>query len=362
MKKVFEQLPEYPWLEARTPLLVRHGSHAYGTSTPESDEDIKGIAIAPRSHYLGFVHSFEQAEIKAPKDPDTVIYDIRKFFTLASACNPNIIEVLHVDPKDHVIVSAIGEELLEHRDKFLSKRARYTFSGYALSQLKRIKTHRRWLLDPPTCAPAREDFGLPEKVIIPQNPFLAAKAEIQKELERFNLNFLEGFREDQKIAIQNAMEDILTELRITTEDQWLSAARKVGLSDNFIAFMQREREYEGRKREWAQYEDWLESRNPKRAALEAKFGYDTKHAYHLVRLIRMCEEILTTGKVIVNRHDWEELIEIRNGAWSCDYLIEYSESKNKSFDKLCRETKAIPDEPDMDFLDNLCAGAIERLL
>lgn len=359
MKKIFDQVKERPWLEGRTVLLVRHGSHAYGTSTPESDEDFKGIAIAPRSFYLGFVNGFEQQELK---DPDTVIYDIKKFFTLAAACNPNIIEVLHTDPEDHILVSGIGKEILEHRNKFLSKRARFTFSGYAASQLKRIKTHRRWLLDPPKAPPTRAELGLPEKTIIPQDQFLAAKAEIQKELERFNLDFLEGFREDQRIAIHNAMEDILAELQITTEDQWLSAARKIGLSDNFIAFMQREREYEARKREWSQYTHWREERNEKRALLEEKFGYDTKHAYHLVRLIRMCEEILTSGEVIVRRPDFKELLEIRNGAWKYEYLIEYSESKNKSFDKLCRETNAVPDQPDMEFLDNLCIGAIERML
>lgn len=361
MKKIFDQVSK-PWLQDRTILLVRHGSHAYGTSTPESDEDFKGVAIAPRSHYLGFVKSFEQEEIKPPREPDTVIYDIRKFFSLAAACNPNIIEVLHVDPEDHIIVSPIGESLLSHKDKFLSKKARYTFSGYAKSQLSRIRTHRRWLLDPPKAQPTRADFGLTEKPIIPQDQLLAAKAEIKKELDHFNLDFLHGFREDQRIAILNAMEDILAELRITTEDQWLSAARKVGLDDNFIALMQKEREYEGKKREWAQFQEWRSERNEKRALLEAKFGYDTKHAYHLVRLIRMCQEILSTGRVIVRRPDWEELMAIRNGAWTYDQLMDYAMSVDRLLDKLCRETIAIPDEPDFDFLDNLCIEAIERLL
>src|ERR1039458_5020213 len=34
-----------------------------------------------------------------------------------------------------------------------------------------------------------------------------------------------------------------------------------------------------------QYNGWKAQRNPKRAELEAKFGYDTKHAMHLVRLM-----------------------------------------------------------------------------
>ncbi len=81
------------WLQSRTVLLVRHGSHAYGLATETSDLDIKGVAIPPADYFLGFLKRFEQAE---SKQPDMSIYDIRKFFQLACDCNPNIIEVLVV--------------------------------------------------------------------------------------------------------------------------------------------------------------------------------------------------------------------------------------------------------------------------
>jgi len=45
--------------------------------------------------------------------------------------------------------------------------------------------------------------------------------------------------------------------------------------------------------------------------LEAKFGFDTKHAMHLIRLLRMAREILETGVVHVKRPDAEELSAIR---------------------------------------------------
>ena len=43
----------------------------------------------------------------------------------------------------------------------LTKKVQQTFHGYAMAQLKKIKTHRSWLLNPPTKKPSREDFGLP---------------------------------------------------------------------------------------------------------------------------------------------------------------------------------------------------------
>lgn len=109
------------WMDGGTILLVRHGSHAYGTNTETSDEDFKGVAIPPKEYFYGFTHRFEQAELKAPDD-DAVIYDIRKFFNLAADCNPNIIELLHVDPIDYVIVTPIGQMILDHKNDFLSKK------------------------------------------------------------------------------------------------------------------------------------------------------------------------------------------------------------------------------------------------
>src|ERR1044072_8096814 len=137
-------------LDARTILKVKHGSHAYGTNVVTSDVDVKGVCIEPLSHQLGFLHSFEQHELMASRghSHDLVIYSLKKFAKLAADCNPNIIEVLHVDDSDVLFIDEFGDRLREIRDEFLSKKAKFTFSGYAHAQLKRIKTHRAWLLDP----------------------------------------------------------------------------------------------------------------------------------------------------------------------------------------------------------------------
>lgn len=353
--------PHLSWMQDRTVLLVRHGSHAYGTNTATSDEDFKGIAIPPKNYFLGTMHRFEQAELKAP-DPDAVIYDIRKFFNLAADCNPNIIEVLHTDPSDHFLVDPIGEIILEHKDAFLSKKIKHTFLGYSVAQLKRIKTHKRWIMNPPTHPPTRKELGLPEQTLIPADQLMAAQAEIQKELDRFQFDFMEGLEESRKIEVRNTVTGMLAELKITTDQHWQASARKIGLSDNFIQLMQREREYAGAKREWDQYQNWKKTRNATRAMLEEKFGYDTKHAYHLVRLIRMCREILTTGVVLVKRPDREELLAIRNGAWTYDQLIEFAEREEQKLNELYNMSNVLPKSPDKEMLDKLCIKLVEKSL
>lgn len=356
-----QKSPHLSWMQDNTVLLVRHGSHAYGTNVATSDEDFKGVAIPTKKYFLGTMHRFEQAELKAP-DPDAVIYDIRKFFNLAAECNPNIIEVLHTDPSDHFLVTPIGQQILDHKDDFLSKKIKFTFMGYSVAQLKRIKTHKRWIMNPPKSPPTRKDMGLPEQTLIPQDQLMAANAEVQKELDRFQFDFMEGLEESQKISIRGTVNEMLAELKITTDQHWMAAARKIGLDDNFIHLMQLEREYAGAKREWDQYQNWKKTRNPARSALEEKYGYDTKHAYHLVRLIRMCREILLTGKVLVKRPDREELLTIRNGAWSYEQLIEFAEREEKELNELYLTSTALPKFPDKEKLDLLCIRLVEESL
>src|SRR5271169_2704067 len=136
-------------VEARTILLVRHGSHAYGLNTPESDEDFKGVCVKPKECYFGFTQRFEQMEHMGSKSDgiDEVVYSLDKFAALAADANPNIIEVLHVDDVDVVKIDSFGEELRARRYDFLSKKARWTFSGYMMAQVKRIRTHHGWLMD-----------------------------------------------------------------------------------------------------------------------------------------------------------------------------------------------------------------------
>lgn len=353
--------PHFKWIEDRTLLLVRHGSHAYKTNIATSDEDFKGVCAPPKEYFFSMSQHFEQAELKAP-DPDSVIYDIRKFFNLAAANNPSIIETLFVSPEDYLYVSNLGQEIIDCRNYFLSKRSRFSFSGYAHSQLNRIKLHRGYLLNPPKHYPSRKEMGLPEHTLIPQDQLMAAEADIQKELDKLNFDFLEEVSEPVKIAIRNAMVNMLAVLKITTEDQWLSAARQIGLSDNFIEIMQKERAYKNLKSQWDKYHEWKKNRNPVRAAMEEKFGYDGKHGLHLIRLSRMCKEMLATGKVIVKRPDFEDLLEIRNGGWSYEKLIEEAEKIDKECEKLYITSNVLPKVPDIKKLDDLCIKLIERSL
>lgn len=400
-----------------TIFLTLHGSHAYGMAREGSDVDVKGIAIPPKEYFLGFFRQFNQFEGTFPRDYvapghgrsfrdsiqsmvgrnvpddekiDSTIYDIRKFLKLASDCNPNIIEVLFTDPKCFVICDTLGDVLLDHRDLFLSTKAKFRFCGYAFSQLKRIKTHRAWLLSPPKKKPVRSDFDLPERSLIPGDQREGAEALIRKKIEEWILlpdemprELLDSVRRNTTAALLDMWEaltgdccmvrEVNGEVVIDTLEPPLNefgdfepeklahaAGVSLGYNSNFLEVLDRERRYRSALKHFSQYQEWKRHRNPARAEMEAKFGFDGKHGSHLVRLLKMAKEILTEGKVIVCRPDAEELLSIRKGAWSYDQLIEWAENMQKELDEFYQSDKSpLPRTPDYKAIDKLCQDMVQ---
>lgn len=370
----------------KTILYTVSGSQAYGMATDTSDIDIRGVALGSRESYLGLSGGFEQLEnpehfppldVFSPREQEIIsrtklegtIYELRKFLRLALGCNPNIIEVLYCRDEEVRLITPEGERLREARDLFLSAKAKHTLSGYATSQINRIKRHNRWLLDPPKAPPDREDFGLGPLPEIPKSHMDSIQAEIRKmmELKEFDLDSLPVeerslFRERVVEAIGRFVAPLHDEVH---EAMWISCGRRLGLEDNLLEIMRQERQFASAMAEWKSYRRWEKERNPERAALEAKYGMDCKHASHAVRLFRMGREILETGKVHVWRgpggpDDAEELLAIRNGAWTYDQLLEWCSEQDSYLGSLYRDKRyVVPKAPDFDGVDRLCVAMIQ---
>jgi uncharacterized protein len=355
--RIFDHGP--PWLRERTVFLTRHGSQAYGLATATSDEDFKGVAVPPAAYFLGFARRFEQV---VTNDPDAVVYDIRKFFELARDCNPNIVEVLWTEPEDHVIVTPAAGALIDARSSFLSKKARHTFAGYATAQLKRINVHHKWLRDPPKAPPDRADFGLLPGGLSSdqQNQIGAAVAMIKREVATWDDLSWTELDDAARIGLKAKIGEFLARAQVSKDDLFRHTGQRLGYDDNFLAILAREKAYRAKREEWDNYQRWLSTRNARRAELEAKYGYDTKHAMHLVRLLRMCKEILETGRVVVKRPDREELLAIKAGAWSYDELVHWAAEQDKEMEARSRASN-LPATPDTEALDALCVRLVESM-
>lgn len=268
------------------------GSHLYGTTTKDSDTDYRGICVPPFEIMNNLFLNFEQKDSWNGIFEDRVIYNIKKFFKLCADANPSIIEILFIPERFWIKHKPIWYKILEKRNLFLSKKAKYTFTGYAHSQLQKIKTHRQWLLNPPKRKPTRENFGLslnPRISYEQMSALITLPADI----------VLEEFREEARL----------------------------------------EKSYRDAKHEWDQYDNWKNTRNKIRAELEEKYGYDCKHACHLIRLMSEGKELLMSGYISFPRPDAEELLEIKNGKYTYDELLSKVENFDADFEHFYEKSK-----------------------
>ena len=120
-------------------------------------------------------------------------------------------------------------------------------------------------------------------------------------------------------------------------------AKEFSLKDELVTYIYAERSFAKAKQVYDSWVSWKKERNPARRELEEKSGYDTKHASHLVRLMRMGYEIITEGKVIVNRTglDADELLAIKNGAWSFDKVMAFKDEMEGKLDVEYRRQKQL---------------------
>lgn len=300
------------------------GSQSYGTNTPESDLDIRGIFCSNRVNISTPFYPIQEQNI--PSLEDAKVYEVANYLELYTKGNPNIVESLWVEEDDVLLGSGAYDLLREHASDLLSSKVAFTFTGYALSQLKRIKGHNKWINNPqPEERPVTGDYvkmiqNLTPDKIFPNTFDLRSYTEdhmlvpygsdIYGLIEASGKQVIEKSGNIQKYPYENIPEDL----------------KKI--PPKFVVKVCMD-EFRKDKENHNNYWDWKRTRNPKRHELEEKFGYDTKHAMHLVRLLRMGREILTTGEVLVKRPDAQELLDIRNGAWSYEEILKWAEAEDK---------------------------------
>lgn len=148
-----------PWIEDNLILLTAHGSHAYQVNTKDSDFDVYGIVIPPKSEVfftndiIGFgrtanlnnrFRTYQQHHIiNDGTEYDFNIINIVDFFHLAMNCNPNWLEVLFTNFNSIFHITSIGKIIRDNRQLFLSKKVYYTMTNYAFSQIKAAKSKER---------------------------------------------------------------------------------------------------------------------------------------------------------------------------------------------------------------------------
>lgn len=104
----------------------------------------------------------------------------------------------------------------------------------------------------------------------------------------------------------------------------------------------------------------LKTKKPvgKRVELVETHGYDVKFAYHIVRLINQCEQILIEGDLDLERSK-EQLKAIRQGSMTLPELEEWFKSKEKLLDQLHVDSE-LRYSPDYEFLKKVLLSCLEE--
>jgi predicted nucleotidyltransferase len=88
------------------------------------------------------------------------------------------------------------------------------------------------------------------------------------------------------------------------------------------------------------------------ADLVSAYGYDTKNAMHLVRLLESGVELLQTGVLTVRRPNADRLLEIKHGAYALSDLIALAEQRFAELHQ-AEAVSPLPETPDTVGIDRV---------
>lgn len=367
------------------------GSHSQNLNGPDSDEDFHGVYFAPIEAILGLGADYQE-EVSDEKHDETY-HEFGKWMTLLSKGNPNALESLFI-PENLVVgeVHPVIKEVLEHRDKFLSKEVVKSLSGYAFNQIKKARGLGKKIVNPVTerkdvldfCYTFKNQGSQPIKEFLAENhldqrycglvsipnmkdvygvyyDFAAYwKFENISPLDRWKSikNFNDPVTNMDKINQRVELKEFFKYSGIVYPED-IEKSNEVRLSsipkgEVPICFMTYNKDaYTCHCREYKEYQEWVEKRNQKRYSKAVEAGYNQKNMCHCVRLLTMAKEISEgKGFNLWRTDDRDFLMGIKNGDYTYEYLIEYSEKLLADVNENLPKSD-LPDEVDKDFVNDL---------
>lgn len=331
------------------------GSRAYGTDTPESDTDIKGVFIQP----------LESKELYGPIstieiDKDTVYYELRRFLFLASSGNPTILEMLFSNDECILHISESFRDTIykdSFRNKFITKLCKNSYTGYAIEQIKKAGglekkmnfekdgyfSVKKDVMD--FCYAFNPNLGVTEPVkdlLKRRNPRMRNQENygLTKCKNMVNAFFVYYFDESMEETPKGFIKPTSTELRTTSVPK--------GMKVDFIIQFNHGA-YKEHQKKYGQYQTWLKERNTQRYVDSETHGQkvDGKNLMHCVRLLDTAEDLASGKGLIVKRSNPEYLISIRKGKVVLDSLLKECEKRVEVIDELFLNSdlpETVPDD------------------
>ena len=353
-------------IESKSPgsmslLIVKRGSQAYGTAIPTSDIDYAGVYIQTLDNIIGYGY---KEQINDDKN-DTVFYEIKRFLDLVSTNNPTILELLNT-PEDCILYKhPLMDEILHHRDKFITKKCSNSFAGYAIQQIKKAKGQdkkQNWEKDKVTrktpldfCYIHRGEKSIPLVHFMEEKEMdqrFCGLSNVPHSRDTYALFY--DFKEEETegeiknlgfkgIAFEDSNQVRLSSIPIDTPKNY------------FIGYVSYNKDgYSQHCKDYLSYQEWLDKRNLQRWVDVESHGQkiDGKNMMHCRRLLEMAKEIAEGKGILVRRENAQELLAIRSGEVDLQSLIDRAEEDIIEIDRLFKDSD-LPDSVDIDFVNSL---------
>ena len=285
------------------------GSHLYGTNTPESDVDIKGVYVESIENILlkkdksTIVHSTGNDESRNSRDDiDIEFKELRFFLKEAMQGQTYAIDMLFCNEKNELFKDWRWEYIVKNREKLLSKNilpfigycrhqaAKYGLKGSRLGELERVIT-------------ALSNFNIHDKI----SEIQIKESEFVKFVEKNNEKFLEVL--GKKYQVSKTVKAVLESLQIM----------------------------------WDKYGD--------RAKLaKENNGVDWKAVSHAYRCMYQVKSLLVTGEIVFPLKEANYIKEIKAGCVAWDNVNIELPLLMQSVEK-CVDLSPLPGKPDKEFWD-----------
>lgn len=322
---------------------VKVGSHAHGTNIPESDEDFKMVYLQKPEDVLNYGY---QEQVNLSKD--STAYELRRFIELCSTGNPTMLELLY-SPEDCIIYKhPIFDQILDNKQKFLSKSCRWSFGGYAISQIEKAKGLNKkmnWEKERVVRkTPIDFCWVVVNEGVIPLTKYLSELGITQKQVILTKLNhskegyqlFISTNTETRGISVDGSN-------NIRTSEVSKGQIPHATVLFNPDVYSRHCSEYKA-------YQEWLKERNVQRYVDIADHNQkiDGKNMLHCVRLLETGIELAKEHKINVRRPNAEYLISIRKGKVDLNSLLEKCQNSLNDLDKVYNES-TLPEKVDRSF-------------
>jgi predicted nucleotidyltransferase len=322
------------------------GSRAYGLDTANSDTDIRGVFVLPKDMYFGL----EYTDQVNNDTNDIVYYELKRFMQLLSRNNPNILEMLSVPEQcvlqKHVIMDMLTPQM------FLSRLCEQTFANYAYTQIKKAYGLEKKVVNP--VDEKRKSvldfcYVYGNGATMPLTHYLEDRGLSQ---DRLGLSGLAHLRDCYNMYHSDELRYAGIVKKEESNDVSLSSIPKgeapIGMlyfnKDGYSVYCKKYREY------W----DWVGKRNEARYQTTIEHGkkYDSKNMMHVFRLLLMAKEIALENRINVFRKDREFLLEIKQGKFEYEDLVEKAELLKNELPGLYANS-GLQNEPDIASIDRL---------